>query len=83
LNIGGGVDVIDCSGTSRAALASFRRSQIATSVDLGPFSFGHSGTQIGMLEPIAFRLNWNRRSGFLSDDCSIHIGLKKLRLAQW
>jgi hypothetical protein len=36
LNIGGEVDVIGCSRTLRAALASFRRPQIATSAELGP-----------------------------------------------
>jgi hypothetical protein len=35
LNIGGEMDVIGCSRTSRAALASFPRRQIATSAELG------------------------------------------------
>ena len=36
LNISGEMDVIGCSRTSRAALASFRRPQSATSAELGP-----------------------------------------------
>jgi hypothetical protein len=41
LNIGSETDVVDCSRTPRAALASFRRPQIATRAELGP-RVGHS-----------------------------------------
>jgi hypothetical protein len=40
LDIGGEIDVIGCSRTSRAALATFRRPQIATSAGLGTFCLG-------------------------------------------
>jgi hypothetical protein len=57
LNMGCEMDVIGCSGTARAALAPFRRPQIAISAELGPLFWTIARSQ-STPEPI------RRSSGF-------------------